>query len=84
MNIAIECDDLPDPENGNIVFTPDNTAPFDLNTVAMYECFPGYVLAGEFEERTCMADHDLDTGFWDRAAPTCECELFLIKRACSS
>ena len=69
---AITCDDLPDPDNGNILFMADDTAPFDLGTVATFKCYPGFVLVGAFENFTCMADHVNDIGFWDGTAPACE------------
>ena len=69
---AITCADLPDPDNGNILFMADDTAPFDLGTVATFKCYPGFVLVGNFENLTCMADHENDMGYWDGTAPTCE------------
>ena len=71
------CPDLPDPIHGNIIFTTDNLAPFELGTSAQYKCYPGYVLVGETEVRICSADLDLDIGLWTGLAPTCECEYSL-------
>ena len=68
------CPDSPDPVNGNIIFTTDNIAPFELGTSAQYKCYPGYVLVGDSDVRTCSADLELDVGVWTGSASTCECE----------
>ena len=60
--------------NGNILFVSDSVAPFDLGTVAIYKCYPGYVLIGEYKVRNCLANHNLDIGYWNGTAPSCERE----------
>ena len=60
----MECDDLPDPANGNVELsgrTPGSTA--------TYSCVRGYRLVGD-ETRTCQ-----DDGEWSGREPVCECEL---------
>ena len=71
------CTDLPDPVNGNIIFTTDNIAPFELGTSAQYKCYSGYVLVGDSDVRTCSADLVLDVGLWTGSGPICEGEYTL-------
>ena len=69
------CLDIPDPANGDILFQPDNSAPFDLNTEAMYICNTGYVPVGGDLFQVCIPNHDFDIGYWNGTAPSCEREL---------
>lgn len=76
INIAILCPDIPDPANGQILFSGNMIAPFELRTVATYSCDPGYGLMAMMDttERTC---EDLDSdivGEWSATPPSCEGE----------
>ena len=64
------CPDIPDPENGQIVFDADTTCPFDLGTTATYSCHYGYSLVGE-AVRTCEGDGTQEYGTWSTPAPEC-------------
>ena len=73
--LVITCDDLPDPPNGEISFTIDNTAPFDFGTNATYSCDSGFGLSGEDTVRTCDGDGSSPKGEWTGDAPTCDGQL---------
>ncbi len=70
MSLAIQCEDLPNPVNGEIFFTSDDTAPFDFGTLAVYSCNAGFGLSG-YEQRTCGGDGDSTMGEWSGGAPSC-------------
>ena len=70
--------------NGNILFMSDDTAPFDLGTVATYKCYPGFALVGEYKVRNCLANQNLGIGFWNGTAPSCECEFGSVTYFCMS
>ena len=65
---AVDCVDLDDPMNGQVMITPDAMATFDtdLCAVATYTCSEGYSLVGD-AMRTCQAN-----GQWNGTEPTCE------------
>ena len=65
------CPHIADPVNGQIEFSLDNLAPFDIMTTAMYSCYPGYDLNGGNVVRTCGGNSDSAIGFWSGTAPTC-------------
>ena len=71
-HVAIVCDHLPDPVNGDISFYSDTTAPFDFGTNATYSCDSGFGLSGEDTVRTCDGEGSSPNGDWDGTAPTCE------------
>ena len=75
---AIQCNDLNTPtfENGRIMYAEDNAAPFDLDTLATYECHDGFFLNGE-AERHCTVGEGRSSGIgtWDGIAPTCDRKL---------
>lgn len=71
------CPDLADPENGNIAFTGDALAPFDVGTMATYSCNEGYSLVGDSAVRTCQNGVSIQEDFWSREAPTCQCMLII-------
>ena len=56
----MDCGDLDDPENGQVVLTGTT-----LRSIATYSCSVGYVLVGE-QTRTCQAN-----GQWSGRAPFC-------------
>ena len=66
----IDCGDLTDPEDGQVIFTPGVVATIDtgLVAVATYTCSEGYSLVGD-ATRTCQANSQ-----WDGAEPSCMCE----------
>ena len=66
------CPDLPDPENGDIEYTMDITASFDVTTTAMYRCDHGYSLVGGDTVRMCTGTSDSPAGDWTGTAPSCE------------
>ncbi len=73
---AIECLPLPEIENGNIQYAPDNAANYSLGTEASYTCNNGFVLSfptpASSATRTCIDDNDNDAeGVFDREAPEC-------------
>ena len=68
------CPHIPDPENGQIVFTPDKVAPFATNTTATYSCDPGHGLVGGDAIRTCKGNVSSFEGMWSGMPPSCECK----------
>lgn len=81
MNFAaITCEDIPDPENGQIRHVPDTHAPFEYGNEALYSCYVdgeqpiGYGLTGGNHTRVCSGDSSSVVGYWTGTAPTCECE----------
>ena len=65
------CPDLPDPDNGQTMFSPDNEAPFVLTTEATYSCDSGYGLMGGDTVRTCEENGGSVIGTWSGMAPSC-------------
>ena len=70
------CPHIPDPENGQIVFTPDKVAPFVTNTTATYSCDPGHGLVGGDAIRTCRENVSSGEGMWSGMPPSCKCKCF--------
>lgn len=68
------CLDIADPLNGQIIFSPDELAPFNYATVATYSCEVSYGLNGN-NTRVCAGDGTSLVGVWDGEAPTCERRL---------
>ena len=62
------CPHIPDPENGNIDFVVDTTAPFEVGTTATYSCDQGFSLDEGDIVRTCE-ENDLTS--WSGSAPSC-------------
>ena len=60
--IAVDCDTLADPINGQVTHTAGTT----LRQTATYSCNTGYNLVGN-STRTCQA-----TGVWSGSEPTCQ------------
>ncbi len=60
-----------------IVYSSDRTEPHDYGTTAMYECDPGYEIAGVDSERTCTGDSSSPSGLWDGTASQCP-RMFMI------
>ena len=68
---VIQCPDIPDPFNGQIVFVEDRTAPFDYGTNATYSCNPGYTLSGMDTVRVCGGDGSSAAGEWSGKSICC-------------
>jgi len=68
---AIRCPDIPDPDNGDIVFSPDTIALFDLATEASYVCDRGFALVGGDETSICVVDPVVNDGIWTGERPNC-------------
>ena len=75
LHAAIECPPLSLIDNGMIIYSPDDTANYELGTVATYVCSSGFRLdfsQGGSETRTCVDDMDNDAeGVFDRLPPRC-------------
>ena len=67
------CPHIPDPLNGDIVFTIDTTAPFDIGTQALYRCNEGFALVGGDAVSDCVQNANGDAT-WNRLAPFCQRE----------
>ena len=72
-NSVIQCPDIADPVNGQIIFAPDRRAPFDYGTTAEHSCYSGYQLVnqnfapiGEGSQRVCGGDGLSDVGKWSQ------------------
>ena len=65
---VVECRNLRNPNNGQIIFTNG----FQVGSVATYECFGVYILQGEATQ-TCLAN-----GTWTGSPPTCVCKFMAI------
>ncbi len=64
------CTALPAPDNGDIQYSLDTTAPFVYKTVATYSCNEGFGPVGE-TERLCGRP-DPNAGEWSGSGATCE------------
>ena len=60
------CDELSDPENGNVNVTRPLDTGLTEGSIAAYTCNNGYQLIGGDQTRTCM-----NTGLWSGEEPTC-------------
>ena len=60
------CDELSDPENGNVNVTRAVDTGVTEGSIADYTCNMGYQLIGEDQTRTCMSN-----GMWSGEEPTC-------------
>ena len=81
---AIQCNDLNMPtfENGMVTYAEDNAAPFDLDTIATYECHDGFFLNGEAERHCTVGEgRSSGLGMWNGVAPTCVRKL-INQRPC--
>ncbi len=71
VHAAIMCNDIPDPTNGQIVFTDDKVAPFAFETEALYNCNPGYNLDAGVNPRVCESVDSSNVGDWSGTGLTC-------------
>ncbi|XP_064384964.1 uncharacterized protein LOC135333878 isoform X2 [Halichondria panicea] len=68
----VVCTDLSAIDNGQVMYSPDPSSPYDYGTVATYVCNNGFGLVGGVT-RTCSSDGGVSTmGIWDGFAPSCE------------
>ncbi len=65
------CPDIVDPLNGQIIFSPDELAPFRYETVATYSCEVSYGVNGD-KNRMCTGNGSSLVGVWDGEAPICD------------
>jgi len=91
LSIDIQCPDIPDPINGQIIFSgdADRISPFDYGTVAEYSCDDGLTLlnpvTGAFftdglpVERVCESIALSATGVWTGVNYVCQPLRKLIK-----
>lgn len=66
-------------ENGMISYAVDMEAPFELATLATYNCNPDYRLElnSGTERRTCEDDGNGSGGVFTGVVPTCVCKLYI-------
>ena len=69
--VAIMCTDLPTPDNGQVSYASDTTAPYDFGTEATYVCNSGFGIVGS-RTRMCTGNNSTTIGTWTVTAPTCE------------
>ena len=67
---AAVCDNI-QVENGMITYDIDTSPPYDVGTVAVYECKEGFKLVGE-RERTCVDAESGLGGIFNGAASDCK------------
>ena len=72
------CLSLPNPMNGEIVYSSGITGDQEFGTTATYICESGFGLSGEERVRTCTSDGSSTTGSWTGSAPSCLGEDFRI------
>ena len=65
-SVAIECEDLDDPRNGNVILTGTT-----VGSTATYVCDDGFVLIGN-QLRRCMSN-----GLWSGEEPICKGRVFI-------
>ena len=69
--VAITCASPTSPANGSVSFANGTSAPFDYQTIAIYNCNEGYRLSGGDEIRFC-SDINLNHGEWNGTTPECQ------------
>lgn len=69
--IAVTCNELSTTDlEGTIIYSPDTVSPFDIGTMAIYECNSGYQATGV---RTCIdVMNGSRLGVWNGTNVTCE------------
>ncbi len=69
---------MPIIENGMITYTNNTAAPFNLDTIATYECHDGFFLSRDAERRCTVGEgRSSGVGTWDGIAPICARKLIL-------
>ncbi len=79
--VEIMCPHIPDPRNGQIVFSEDNIAPFVEGTMAIYSCYQGYSLKGGDAMRSCVRNESTGDGMWNGEAPVCQGMFYALQPA---
>ena len=75
---ALTCSVLPQPDNGQIVYSMISLPAFGLGTTATYSCNIGYGLSGTQMTRTCQSDALSLSGEWSGQALTCIGEISIL------
>ena len=70
MSSTAQCPEPQAIENGLITYDPDMIPNFDIGTIAIHQCNPGFILVGVMF-RNCTVGID-GTGEWTEKSPTCE------------
>ncbi len=65
-------------QNGQIIYSPDTTAPFEFDTNATYSCNDGFFLEGS-EQSVCDGDGSSVNGQWDASPPRCTRKLSILR-----
>ena len=77
--IAVLCNTLGAPVNGQVIYSPDTTSPYDFGTMATYVCDSGFGISGGTRTRACSDGDGLtNAGVWSRSSVTCDGNLFNI------
>ena len=73
LYLAILCEDLPNFENGKILYEmdADESPPYDYGTRAIYSCIEGFSPEGNYTTRIC-GDGDTIIGKWNGTEPLCQ------------
>lgn len=72
-DIANTCSDIGDPDNGNIKFVGDSTAPFSIGTMAVYDCDKGFRVDGD-RVRVCVGGSQA----WNGTETVCSRKYLLL------
>ena len=65
------CPILPDPLNGQIVYSTNTTGEQVFGATSTYVCDSGFGLSGGERVRACSSDSSSTIGFWTGSAPSC-------------
>ena len=65
------CPSLPDPLNGQIVYSTNTTGDQMFGATATYICDSSFGLSGGERVRACSSDGSSTIGFWTGRAPSC-------------
>ncbi len=68
----VECPALAPIPNGDITYAPDMIAPYDVDTVAIHSCDPGFRLVGS-ETLVCLFG-----GIWSDQPPVCQRKIHFV------
>ena len=68
LHTVVTCPDIVDPIGGQVLFSNDTMAPFDIGTMAMYSCDDGSSPFGTVSPivnpRVCTGDGSSSVGGW--------------------
>ncbi len=71
FSFIARCPALPTIPNGAITYAPDMNPDFDIGTLAMYSCRPGFRLSG-IETRVCLR-----SAMWSDQPPVCQRKIYM-------